>query len=401
MNILQVTASSQLIGGADRYVFDVSPALQQQGDRVAVAYVGGRPEPRLAPLGLRELWLGRGDADATTLTDAFIAAVDTVCPDVIVFHTSQHPELMGASATLAPTVEFVHNHNSYCASGEKVHWGSRRVCERRSAILPCLFFHAAERCGSRRPGKAFAGARRASATLAAERRLAGLVTASGYVREQLVRHGVSPDRVTVVPYPVPVLPPAPDTTPDLPGPRLLFVGRLVRTKGVELLLDALHLVPSAVFLDVAGEGWRKPALVRRAAELGLAERVRFHGWTDGAALSRLYQRCVAVVVPSAWPEPFGLVALEAMAHGKPVIATAVGGLPEVVLDGLTGFLVPPFDEVRLAERLSQLAADERLACRMGETGRARVVEEHRIDLHLQRLTGALQRAIGSADLVAR
>lgn len=409
MNVLQVTFSSQLVGGAERYVFDVTPALHQHGHRVAVAYVGGASEPRLSRFGVREYWLAQHGSDVATLVRALRATADAEQPDVIVLHTNQHPQLLDASTAFAPTVEFVHNHDSYCASGEKVLWNSRRVCERESSLLPCLLNHVAERCGSLRPQRALSGALHARATLASEKRLAGLITASAFVRDQLIRHGVFHDRVTVVPYPAPALtrtmPSAQagdaETPDELPsGPRFLFVGRLVRAKGLDVLLDALKLTPNHIHLDVAGDGWYKPALLRRTTELALSNRVQFHGWTDGAALSRLYQRCRAAVVPSVWPEPFGIVALEAMQHARPVVISSAGGLPEVVPDTVAGFVVPPFDVSALAARIAVLAEDADLARRMGEAGRQHVQQHFGMDIHLQRLTDVLKRAVRSASVPA-
>ena len=100
-------------------------------------------------------------------------------------------------------------------------------------------------------------------------------------------------------------------------------------------------------------------------------RVRAVGWRPHSEIKSLYAQADICVVPSLWEEPFGMVALEAMAVGRPVIASRVGGLASIVLDGETGFLVPPGDETALADRIRTLLDDPRMRHEMGWKGRQR------------------------------
>ncbi len=159
-----------------------------------------------------------------------------------------------------------------------------------------------------------------------------------------------------------------------PAPRngtIVLVGRLVAQKGVDVALRALVAVlgrcPEAR-LVVAGDGDQALYLQRTARYLGVASHVDFAGWQGTDALVALYQRADVVVVPSRY-EPFGLVALEAMACGRPVVASGTGGLAEIVADGETGYLVPPEDELRLAQRVVQLLLDHDTAARLGMAAR--------------------------------
>jgi glycosyltransferase involved in cell wall biosynthesis len=161
-----------------------------------------------------------------------------------------------------------------------------------------------------------------------------------------------------------------------PVPRsgtILLVGRLVAQKGVDVALRALVAVlgrcPQAR-LVVAGDGDQALYLRRTARFLGIASHVGFVGWQTGDALVALYRQANVVVVPSRY-EPFGLVALEAMACGRPVIASQVGGLTEVVVDAGTGYLVPPGDDLRLAQRVAQLLLDHDTATQLGTAARQR------------------------------
>lgn len=161
---------------------------------------------------------------------------------------------------------------------------------------------------------------------------------------------------------------------------LLFVGRLRIRKGVEVLLEALALLVAqgrSARLVVAGEGEHRPALERRARELGLgAERVRFLGRASAGEVRFLLQRARALVVPSIY-EGMPLVVLEAMASGLPVIASRVSGIPEVVVDGETGWLVPCEDPPALARAAEAALRDAQVARARGEAGRRRVEESFR------------------------
>src|SRR5437870_8206477 len=157
-------------------------------------------------------------------------------------------------------------------------------------------------------------------------------------------------------------------------PRLLCVGRLIPIKGHLVLLrafaEARRQLPS-LRLDVAGRGPLEPALRALAKELGVDDAVRFLGHV--APVQRAIEQAAVVVVPSMG-EGFGMVALEAMERGRPVIAADIGGLGELVEDGVTGLLVPPGEAEPLTRAIERVGSDLELAARMGEAGRRRALD---------------------------
>src|SRR5262249_41719359 len=166
--------------------------------------------------------------------------------------------------------------------------------------------------------------------------------------------GLSSDRVSVLPNPAPELPDLPPRAQlrdelELEGDVLVFAGRLGPQKAVGVLLEALAIVPAATLL-VAGDGPERLALERKSGELGLDGRVRFLGSVPGETVLRLFRAADASVLPSAW-ENFPHTVVEALAVGCPVIATAVGGVPEVVVDGENGLLAEPRDVSSLASAI--------------------------------------------------
>ncbi|RII98315.1 glycosyltransferase, partial [Clavibacter nebraskensis] len=188
---------------------------------------------------------------------------------------------------------------------------------------------------------------------------------------ELVRAGVDAARITVIPCGVDIehfTPRADDD--DAAGPmRVMVVGRLVPRKGVDLAIEAVGILARRGHRDVelvvvggsgdAASGADDPEarrLMDAARAAGVADRVRLHGRVSQADMPAV-MRTADVVVCAPWYEPFGIVPLEAMASGVPVVASAVGGLTDSVVDGVTGILVPPRDPAAIADALGELRAD--------------------------------------------
>lgn len=200
------------------------------------------------------------------------------------------------------------------------------------------------------------------------------VVGSGVQRELLARKLHA--RVEVVPVPVAQLE---GTAPRSSAPRppvVLFAGRLCAVKDVSTWLAVARRVadalPDARFV-IAGDGPERAALEHRAAELGLADRVRFLGWVPSARLTEHYVAASVLLVTSR-AEGFGRVAVEAQACETPVVATRVTGLEDVVADGESGFLCPPGDVEALATAVLRVLRDDELRARLGRAGRRRVRE---------------------------
>jgi len=124
---------------------------------------------------------------------------------------------------------------------------------------------------------------------------------------------------------------------------------------------------------IAGDGPQLAECQELAASLGLTAHIAWLGFIHGKKLAELYRRLDVLVVPSR-SEGFGLVAVEGMMHGLPIVAARVGGLPEVIDDGITGLLFAPEDEWDLAKKLETLSADEMLASQLGAAGRKRAAQ---------------------------
>lgn len=196
-------------------------------------------------------------------------------------------------------------------------------------------------------------------------RAAMITTVSRWLADRVA--GIDASRAcTVAPMPVDeaFAPPASDGT----RAGALFVGRLNAQKGIADALAALSLLPAAIHLDVVGDGPDRSALERRAAELGVGSRVRWHGPVAPARMPAFYQRAAVTVIPSR-EEGLGLVAVESLLCGTPAVAYRSGGLEDVVAHEQSGILVEPGDIEALGAAVGRLVGDPERSARMGKHGR--------------------------------
>jgi glycosyltransferase involved in cell wall biosynthesis len=197
-----------------------------------------------------------------------------------------------------------------------------------------------------------------------------IVTPSRFAKDKLVEFGIDAARVTAIPNFVH----ASQYTPAYADQGyVVYAGRLSPEKGIPVLLEALKQLPDLKVL-VIGDGQSRRALEDIAVKTGLTN-TEFMGYVPRERLLEIVAGAMFVVMPSVWPENFPYAVLEAFALGKPVVASAVGGLPEMIEDEVTGLLVEPRDAAGLAAALKRLTADRGLARRMGEAGRRRVETE--------------------------
>lgn len=238
-------------------------------------------------------------------------------------------------------------------------------------------------------------------------RRADHVTATGLrLAEAATRYAPAGKPVTVVPYGVDleVFGPRPSTGhgPAVGGGDagsevvMGAVARLSKEKGLHYLLEAFAVVAGrypGARLVLAGEGPERRRLERLAARLGLRERVRFLGEVPHEQVPQVLQGLDVFVMPSTY-EGFGVAALEAEAVEVPVVASSIHGIPDVVVDGETGLLVPPRDRQALAEALLRLAGDADLRRRLGRAGRAFVAEHYSWEQNTAQMEALYEAVLG-------
>ncbi|MGG5258053.1 glycosyltransferase [Phycicoccus avicenniae] len=411
MRILHVNKFLYRRGGAEGYLLDLSELQRAAGHDVE--YWGmdhpdnlpGLPladtfaphvELEPAPGGLAGLAASARMVWSPASGRGLARALDRFRPDVVHFHNVYHQlspsVLRPVRARGITSVMTLHDYKLACPSYQMLSHGA--VCER--CVGGSTLNAVRERCKS--------GSLGASAVLALEsglhRRLHAydavdrFVSPSHFLREVMVRAGMAPERIVTLANVVsggeeaPV--PSPPAGPGA-GARFVFAGRLSPEKGVDTLVRAVGGAPDGIGLDVAGDGPSRAELEALAAQVAPG-RVHFHGRLDKAQVADLVRRSVAMVVPSRWYENQPMTILEAFAAATPVVATDLGGMPELVRDGVEGHLVPPNDAEALARVLGGLAADPDGARAMGSRARERFTAEFTGEVHLAGLAAVYDEA---------
>ncbi|HWX96135.1 MAG TPA: glycosyltransferase family 4 protein [Solirubrobacteraceae bacterium] len=310
-------------------------------------------------------------------------------PDVIHLHQVDDPEIARELRTSAPVVISAHGYTActsgvyYFAPGEECVRGHGPGCIPNLALRGCAH--------TNYPKTLPMKYRSATRGLAALRGAELAVSYSSSVDRHLAANGIT--RRMVVPY-FPTMAPKPASDTGS-GRRVVFAGRIVRPKGVDVLIRAARDV-DAEFV-ICGDGRQLEEMRSLAAELGVQERVCFRGWLDADQLAEELANASIVVVPSLWPEPFGLVGIEGQAAGRPAVASATGGIVDWLDDGVSGLSVPPGDAGRLAQALNELLADPERRRAMGIAGRRAVAERFSADTHLRALLEGYRNARSTWD----
>ncbi|MGH3504503.1 MAG: glycosyltransferase [Nocardioidaceae bacterium] len=391
----------QPVGGAESYMFSLAALQRAAGHEVETFGVapygstaarysaefpkdierrGSRPE-KIRALG-RMMW-------STTARRGIRQVLVDFRPDVVHAHNVYHelsPSVLGPVAERnVPCVMTLHDYKLACPSQEMLAHG--KLCD---ACLPGRYWQAVRvRCKD--------DSLAASAAVASEAYLhrglgsydvvSRFLCPSRFLADTMARARVYPERLRVVPH---FIDAAQITAKSSPGHLFVYAGRLVASKGVDVLLDAIAHVPKAR-LVIAGEGPDGDKLRKQAAQLSL-DRVSFLGHISRHEFLKLLLRARALVVPSRWYENQPMAVLEAQSVGVPVIASRLGGLSELVQDSVTGFLTAPGDCLSLASRARRLADDPIEAMRMGRTGRESVLLHFNPTDHYRRVLGAYRDA---------
>lgn len=374
MRIGHYETNVQAQGGTATYIRRLGHAQRQRGHEVT--YLS--QEPLQSPF----------DGDHVQVADEHALFDQAQRLDLDVLHLHQPVSYLPDDRVL--TVRTMHNHSGSCVSGSRLLGRTGMPCDRRVNALGCLWGHYADRCGPRDPRRVWTNFQNVSHEVQQSKTLHTFAV-SGFLREQMIETGHDPSQVHVIHSPAPQ--PKGDFVPIPRGtpPRFLFVGRLAPQKGADWLLRAIARLETPYHLDIAGDGPSLSALQQRVRSLDIENNVTFHGWCNSSRIETLFQQARAVVVPSIWHEPAGLVTLEAAAAGRPVIASRVGGIPEYA-DSSFARLVAPNDVPALADALTRLATDLELATQMGQAGLRAAETTFTMDAFIRRMDTLYEQA---------
>ncbi len=394
MRILQIQTFHYYRGGDSTYMFNLSGLLVSRGHEVvhfAMRHPDNLPsaqekyfvneidfprllERRTPPAALKVLGRGIYSGEARRNISRLI---DDVRPDVAHIHNCHSHLTTSILAPLRragiPIVWTLHDYRLVCPNSNFL--SGYEICER---CLPNRFHHAVLRKCKR--GSAGASFVAMAATLydrmtRVQSRVQRFIAPSRFLAGKLAEGGFDPARITTLPNFVDAG--AFHSRPD--DDYAVYFGRLSREKGVDILLEAMARAGRGK-LKIVGDGPERSGLEHLADKLGLGN-VEFLGYRSGNELKEILSRAQFVVLPSRWYENLPFSIMEAFASCKPVIASDIGGIPEMVDHGENGLLFPTGDAGELADRIAILLDSQELRESMGRKGRQRVLEIYNADHH--------------------
>ncbi|CAG7632426.1 glycosyltransferase family 4 protein [Paenibacillus allorhizosphaerae] len=356
MRILQIADEFNSAGGLERFIYDFSVQLAKKGHVTTLAAL---------KVNYNDSW-GEEPFHAVSIPDdvnQWMTYAEDFKPDLIVWHTIPHTakivERLARKYTTIATV-----HGVMCPSGLRMYRDNEALCMKRGSVS-CLVNWYARKCGTNiSPVKAIQSLTLHQAMVAALQRCTEVFAVSKAIRQFLVIEGIAASKIRIFDN---TLAKFGEWSPLLlPKPRneikLLYAGRLVYSKGVQYLIQAVRLLLQKgiqVECSIIGEGWYKPELEQLSAQLELSEHVNFAGWIPGKDIHAWYVNADVLVVPSIYPEPAGLVVPEARTMGKPVVVFDSGGLPEWAdfMDGV--YVARRADAEHLADTIKSIITEPR------------------------------------------
>jgi glycosyltransferase involved in cell wall biosynthesis len=402
MNILFL---DRFLGGHDGvgiYIYNALAELLRLGHRVGLVY--GKQVGDYIPEGVERFcledlhldWIGRPKNRR-----ALERVLDQFSPDVASAQCLDVYWFAEMVARRCPLIAYPLTHAATCPNWTRFYEKDRRVCTLDFGPA-CAWHTYADQCGPKNPALLAKNMLRVAANRVTLRHFDAIQAANGYMRGTLEKAGVPREKIFELPPYAPFFDEAREYTPPpaRSAPLILFVGRLHPTKGPDLVLEACARLRVPFELAFVGGGPMARELESLAERLGLRDRCRFYitgveaqnAQASPSAkrisreeMSALYAESSAVLFTSIWGEPFGIVRVEGMAHGRPVIAFDAGGSACDVSDGENGFVLAPLDVAGLAARLERLLTEPALVERMGRAA----LQYIRANYHPKRLTERL------------
>jgi glycosyltransferase involved in cell wall biosynthesis len=409
MKILHVNKFLYRRGGAESYMLDLAHLQRERGDGVELF---GMRHPENEPSRFERWFPSRVDFEpppsslqgklrgagrllwSSSAARGMTAVLDAFRPDLVHLHNIYHqlsPSILRPiRAAGIPAVMTLHDYKLACPTYRFLDHG--QICE---ACVPRRFWNPVlRRCnGDSLAASALNGLEMtihtATGIYGAVHRFA---CPSRFLEGKMREGRVFPDRLRWIPNFVDI---HAIQAKEAPGGDAVYAGRLADEKGVDVLIEAVSRDPE-LRLDVAGEGPAREQLERLAAARGAAGRIRFHGRIPAVELRELLRAASVLVVPSRWYENMPLSILEGFAAGLPVVASDLGGIPELIDSGRDGLLVPVDDPDALVDAIKGLIESPSRAYEMGRMARTKAEREFAPERHLARLDAIYEQAFEAA-----
>ncbi|MFO1092544.1 MAG: glycosyltransferase family 4 protein [Planctomycetaceae bacterium] len=393
MRILHVNDHLASVGGIETYLLSLMPRLERLGHQQM--FVFGKGNPSLADRAAQVLELSQG---GKRHEDAGRRALSRILadfrPDVVHLHNIYNVGAIDACLNSAPTVVTGHDFRYVCPASSMFYKRTERICTRRCGPA-CFGVTLRQKCLTIRPRYAIAYYRRVRWMASNWGRFAGLITPSHAAMERFVQAGFPREQSSVLPYFCPLEPlAAPRPNPE--QPTILFLGRITAIKGFRYFVQALGRLPANVrgvmIGDFSDENRRRVKSL--SADSGCADRLELRPWAERNVIQATMCAASVVCFPSICPETLGIVGLESLACGVPVVASDVGGVREWLIPEVTGLLSPAKDAAAMADGIRTLLTSPELNQRMGRAGLELIREKFSPERHVAGLMDIYRRATG-------
>ena len=390
MKVLHINDHLDLKGGVEVYVLSLAEQLESRGVVVGIAFGQGRASawaksfavPSISSVAWRSHEDGRREMEKV---------LKSFAPDVCHIHGVFNPGSIEACLEYGPTILHLHDYRYLCPSSGLYYRRTESICERRCS-LACFPIGLVRGCQTLRMPASFSFYSRVRFVERNVHRFQSVLANSQYVADRFSRSNGVVSQLQVFPYFCPIEPAIePPAASDVSS--ILFLGRVRELKGIVRFIDVLSRLPERVIGTIVGDPAPAMRVIiqKEAQRLKCWHRVKLTGWVERADVAKIVEQASAVIFPSIWAEPFGIVGLEAMARGVPVVAFDVGGVSDWLKDGVNGFLIPRDDTPMMAERVQELLSNPPLRARFGSAGISAVRSQFDFEGHIMKLLSLYER----------
>lgn len=378
MRIMHIHEKAGFFGGVEQILHDTAVGLAARGWQQALLHADAAADPEfLAPF---------------SATGSKISLLEQFKPDAVLIHKPQDQQSLPMISQQWPTLSMVHDHDLVCMRRHKYFPMGGRSCNLpagRACYTNLCFVNRNPNAAG--PPLQLRSVATQKLRIRQQRHIKTFIVGSQWMRNSLAINGIDERKVHVVP-PIPECLSSATANPASGEPEILFVGQVVRGKGVDLLLQALAITPGNWHASIVGDGNHLAHCRKLAQKLNIDGKVTFTGRVCHGKLDSYYHRSLFTVVPSRWPEPFGMVGIEAMSRGRPVVGFAAGGISDWLQHQENGLLVPEANIAQLAHAMMSLLQNPSLAATLGANAARMVALHYRHDHYLDQMSTLLEAA---------
>jgi glycosyltransferase involved in cell wall biosynthesis len=382
MKIVHLLRRGAWNGGVESYVLGLVARMRAEGQQVEILVETHDPSVDVNVTVAPEVFRSRQGA---------LATLQSVRPDIVHVHNLYDTNIVSAVQEKHCTVATCHGYQWICPAEDFYQHRGRNICDRTGGV-GCIPITLTKRCLSLRPAAAFRQLRRVAWASRNLEKFSLLIAPSAYTLKRYLEAGVPASLGMLLPYFCPE-PPQPVPRPVPEKATITFLGRVRDYKGYDIFVEVLANLPGVRGIMAGDFNDGSRAHVHDLArQRGCLDRVDIRGWVGRDGLVQLMAETSVFVFPSIWPETMGIVGVEAMAHGVPVVAFRVGGVGEWLQDNVTGMAVTPKDVPGMVTAIDKVLRSATLMRCMGEAALGLVASKFSYAAHVEQLNAGYARA---------